>query len=158
MNTIKSLLTKSSKYQTIEKENTNSGLFQNGALGGFNSHSIVDIVVINKNITEVTFKATVRTHGDLAGEPIRLRLENETDIVETFLREELDEFYEGCARLQELIRKVKIKKAITKFLLKTWKEFPLAPMGVLAPGSAHARPSALPPIDNSGNFTAHVSA
>ena len=26
---------------------------------------------------------------------------------------------------------------------------PLAPMGVLAPGSAHARPSALPPIDTS---------
>ena len=91
-------------------------------MGGFNSPSIVDIVVINKNVTEVTFKATVRTHEDLAGEPIRLRLENETDIVEIFLREELDEFYEECARLQELIRKAKIKKAITKFLLKTWKE------------------------------------
>ena len=36
--------------------------------------------------------------------------------------------------------------------------FPLAPMGVLAPGSAHARPSARPPIDTSGNFSAHVSA
>ena len=31
-------------------------------------------------------------------------------------------------------------------------------MGVLAPGSAHARPSARPPIDTSGNFSAHVSA
>ena len=31
-------------------------------------------------------------------------------------------------------------------------------MGVLAPGSAHARPSAQPPIDMSGNFPAHVSA
>jgi hypothetical protein len=31
-------------------------------------------------------------------------------------------------------------------------------MGVLAPGSAHARPSARPPIDNSVNFPAHVSA
>ena len=30
--------------------------------------------------------------------------------------------------------------------------------GVLAPGSAHARPSALPPIDTSGNFPAHMSA
>ena len=38
------------------------------------------------------------------------------------------------------------------------RKFPLAPMGVLAPGSAHARPSALPPIDTSGNFPAHVSA
>jgi hypothetical protein len=37
-------------------------------------------------------------------------------------------------------------------------EFPLAPMGVRAPGSAHARPSARPPIDPSGNFPAHVSA
>jgi hypothetical protein len=31
-------------------------------------------------------------------------------------------------------------------------------MGVLAPGSAHARPSALPPIDTSRNFPAPVSA
>ena len=38
------------------------------------------------------------------------------------------------------------------------EEIPLAPMGVLAPGSAHARPSARPPIDTSGNFPAHVSA
>ena len=38
------------------------------------------------------------------------------------------------------------------------RKFPLTPMGVLAPGSAHARPSAQPPIDMSGNFPAHVSA
>jgi hypothetical protein len=31
-------------------------------------------------------------------------------------------------------------------------------MGVLAPGSAHARPYVQPPIDNSGIFSAHVSA
>ena len=37
-------------------------------------------------------------------------------------------------------------------------EFPLTPMGVLAPGSAHTRPSAQPPIDVSGNFPASVSA
>ena len=30
-------------------------------------------------------------------------------------------------------------------------------MGVLAPGSAHARPSARPPIDTGGNFSAHMS-
>ena len=35
-------------------------------------------------------------------------------------------------------------------------EIPLAPMGVLAPGSAHARPSAQPPIDTSRNFSAHM--
>ena len=32
------------------------------------------------------------------------------------------------------------------------KEYPLAPMGVLAPGSAHARPSTQPPIDTSVNL------
>ena len=36
-------------------------------------------------------------------------------------------------------------------------KFPLAPMGVLALGSKHARPSARPPIDTSGNFSAHMS-
>ena len=38
------------------------------------------------------------------------------------------------------------------------EKFPLMPMGVLAPGSAHARPSAQPPIDVRGNFPARVSA
>ena len=37
-------------------------------------------------------------------------------------------------------------------------QIPLAPMGVLAPGSAHARPSTRPPINTSGNFPADVSA
>ena len=41
---------------------------------------------------------------------------------------------------------------------KKYLKFPLAPMGVLTPGSAHARPSARPPIDTSGNFPAPVSA
>jgi hypothetical protein len=41
---------------------------------------------------------------------------------------------------------------------KRRKKIPLVPMGVLPPGSAHARPSAGPPIDTSGNFPAHVSA
>jgi hypothetical protein len=34
----------------------------------------------------------------------------------------------------------------------TKQEFLLAPMGALAPGSVHARPSAQAPIDTSGNF------
>ena len=42
-------------------------------------------------------------------------------------------------------------------VLITTANNPLAPMGVLAPGSAHARPSARPPIDTSGNFWAHMS-
>ena len=40
----------------------------------------------------------------------------------------------------------------------TLGKIPLAPMGVLAPGSAHVRPSAQPPIVTSGNFPARVSA
>ena len=41
---------------------------------------------------------------------------------------------------------------------KETMKIPLTPMGVLAPESAHARPSAQPPIDTSGNFPAHMSA
>ena len=37
-------------------------------------------------------------------------------------------------------------------------KFPLTPMGVLAPVSVHAGPSAQPPINVSGIFSAHVSA
>ena len=36
-------------------------------------------------------------------------------------------------------------------------KIPLAPMGVLAPRSVHAITSAQPPIDTSGNFSAHMS-
>ena len=38
------------------------------------------------------------------------------------------------------------------------EEFPLAPMGVRAPGSVHAGPSAQPPIYTSRNYPAHMSA
>ena len=44
------------------------------------------------------------------------------------------------------------------FTNRQYFKIPLTPMGVLAPGSAHARPFAQPPIDMSGNFPAHVSA
>ena len=37
------------------------------------------------------------------------------------------------------------------------KKFLLAPMGVLAPRSAHTRPSAWPPIDTSEKNSAHMS-
>ena len=36
-------------------------------------------------------------------------------------------------------------------------KFPLAAIGVLDPGSVHARPSARPPIDTRGHFKAHMS-
>ena len=36
-------------------------------------------------------------------------------------------------------------------------KYPLAPMGVHTPGSAHALPSARPPINTSRNFSAYMS-
>ena len=42
--------------------------------------------------------------------------------------------------------------------MKNNEKFQLAPMGVLAHGSAHARPSAWPHIGPSRNFPARVSA
>ena len=38
------------------------------------------------------------------------------------------------------------------------KKFSLVLMGVLAPGSAHSGPSALPPIDTSGEYPGHMPA
>ena len=46
----------------------------------------------------------------------------------------------------------------TKEIPPKYKEkFPLTPMGVLAPGSAHVGPFIQPPIDVSENFPAHMS-
>ena len=36
------------------------------------------------------------------------------------------------------------------------RKFPPARMGVLAPGPAHTRPSARPPVNTRGNFLAHI--
>ena len=47
---------------------------------------------------------------------------------------------------------------LSEGLIWNYIEFPLAPMGVLAPVSAHAGPSAQPPIGTSGKFPARVSA
>ena len=55
------------------------------------------------------------------------------------------------------IIKSKSKRKYIQTIGKDFK-FPLAPMGVLAPVSVHARPSAQPPIDTSEKFPAHVSA
>ena len=46
---------------------------------------------------------------------------------------------------------------ITRLILLHFK-FPLTPMGVLAPGSAHAEPSAQPLIDVRRNFPVCMSA
>ena len=50
------------------------------------------------------------------------------------------------------------KLTIWNFIIKQSCKIPLAPMGVLAPVSAHARPSTQPPIGTSGIFPARVSA
>ena len=52
----------------------------------------------------------------------------------------------------------KVKRAIFIKTGQISENIPLAPMGVLAPVSAHAGPSAQPPIVTSGNFPARVSA
>ena len=46
----------------------------------------------------------------------------------------------------------------TNFYFITLSKIPLAPMGVLAPRLRTLDGSARPPINMSGNFTAHVSA
>jgi hypothetical protein len=46
-----------------------------------------------------------------------------------------------------------LKNKKHQILLISIIEFPLAPMGVLAPGTAHARPLTQHPIDTSGNFS-----
>ena len=90
---------------------------------------------------------------------------HEEDIKELMNRQEtLDEIIkansEAFKRIDVEILNMKNDKAAADLSEKYDKEaenkdkFPLAPMGVLATGSAHARPSAQPPIDTSGNFSA----
>ena len=50
---------------------------------------------------------------------------------------------------------------IKRYFVKKFRirlKIPLTPMGVLAPGSAYAGPSAQPPINTSGNLSAQGSA
>jgi hypothetical protein len=57
--------------------------------------------------------------------------------------------------------KVELKVVLSNSKFHEYKlkeKIPIAPIGVLAPGSAHNRPSARPPIDTSGIFTPHMSA
>ena len=53
-----------------------------------------------------------------------------------------------------------VDKNVNNIHLKKFSEvkFQLTPMGVLAPGSTHTRPSALPPTYMSRNFLVHASA
>ena len=58
----------------------------------------------------------------------------------------------------QYFQRAQILYPLMEGLNKNINKCPLTPMGVLAPRSAHKRPSAWPPIDMSGNFPAHVSA
>ena len=55
------------------------------------------------------------------------------------------------------IQQVHYKTEFMKLICTSFKIL-LTPIGVLAPGSVHARSSAQPPIDMSRNFSPHVSA
>jgi hypothetical protein len=57
-----------------------------------------------------------------------------------------------------MVPNVKLKSHFTQIeFLKNIYKIPVAPMVVLANGSAHAWPSAWPKIDTRGIFPAHVS-
>ena len=66
--------------------------------------------------------------------------------------------YAGSAHLENRIIELKAVIDSVRPHIFGISEFPLVPMGVLAPGSAYARPFARPLIDVSLNFPAHVSA
>ena len=68
-------------------------------------------------------------------------------------RHDYDKLYTGnIAEQIEVFRKFEINLERRKIVANS-----ASAEGVLATGSAHARPSARPPIDTSGNFPAHVS-
>ena len=135
MNNLKTLVSKTLKNVSKEKRKKDYGSFQTGALGQFNNPSIVDILVPNKNVKDITLRDTFKATDMLAEEIVYfdeklvcLTIRNEEpsvkniDIVEEFIGDELEEFYNECACLEEKIRKVKIPKAITNYLFKTWRD------------------------------------
>ena len=54
------------------------------------------------------------------------------------------------------INNLKVMNSLSVFV--SFNKFPLAPMGVLALGSAHAGPSAQPAINTSGYLLVYISA
>ena len=82
----------------------------------------------NKNVTEVTFKDTVRTAGKLADELISLKIRDaepdvkEIDIVEEFIGDELEEFYKECPVYRKWSGKPRFRKPSLIFYSKLEKE------------------------------------
>ena len=69
----------------------------------------------------------------------------------------VDDLEKECKEKLSAMREsnARASKSLENQHKKQKEEFPLTPMGVLAPGSAQARPSAQPPIERSRNFLAH---
>ena len=62
----------------------------------------------------------------------------------------------SCCGPGQTIQQFQVSRILWTILLGQNINIPLAPMGVFAPGSAQARPSARAPINTSGNFLAHL--
>ena len=126
------------KDEKIEQDNTEEEIEHEADetyVRYFTCPSIVDFKVVDENLTEVTFKDNYQELVDLEDELIKLKLksksqqhfegdeiEEDFDIVEEFIGPELKEFYEEYERMEEDMKKNKIKKAVASFVVKTWKE------------------------------------
>ena len=83
---------------------------------------------------------------------IKVALEDcEDQVVDLVIDLEEEKELKHRHRMDDLNRKLfNLRNAVSEH--EKVSRIPLAPMGVLAPGSAHARPSAQPPMDTSGYF------
>ena len=104
MNTIKHVLSKT------PKTNTGLGSLDQSDLDclefGPSSPTIVDVFVMDKNDTKVTFRDDGEDESEDSKKNISLVLRNSEDLldIEKFLGKELAEFYQECAEMEERIR------------------------------------------------------
>ena len=93
--------------------------------------SIVDYQETDSGDTELTFsqKKYMKDLDDLQTELIKLKLrkwgeeeEQPWDIVTHFIGPELTLFYQECEALEEVCRKSRIRRAVTSYVVKTWRE------------------------------------
>lgn len=87
---------------------------------------------MDKDETEITFKRSLsdlsELENELKNELVRLKLRTKKnkpssfDIVDEFIGPELKEFYQEYDSLQELLKKSRLEKVVTAFVVKTWKD------------------------------------